>query len=98
MKGVILSTSLILEEGTFRARRLTQAQAQAWVDSFTPENFCGHETVRILGLEPDRSRRQCDDYDQALCLKACSRLEFGREYAVEEIKEIGVEFMLITKQ
>lgn len=94
---VILSTSLVLEPGTFETSELTLEQAQAWLDDDI-DNYCGHQTVRLLGLEPDEERRQCVGYDEALCLRAKERLEFGREYTVDEIKEIGVEFMLIVKK
>ena len=97
MKYVILSTKLVIGTGIFDATEMTHEQAQKWVDEHNPENFCGHETVRVLGLVPDKSRKQCDSYEQALCLSAKSRLEFGREYTVEEIQEIGVEYILLTK-
>lgn len=97
MKAVILSTKLILEEGIFEAKEISQEEAQAWVNENHPENFCGHATVKLLGLEPETSRKQCTGYDQALCLAAKSRLEFGKEYSLEEIQEIGVEITLISK-
>jgi hypothetical protein len=98
VKRVILSTKLIIGDGLFEARELNRDEAQSWVDAGPVDNYCGHVTVRLLGLEPDTSRRTCDEYDQALALNAKSRLEFGREYTVEEIEEIGVEFTLITKK
>lgn len=98
MKRVILSTKLIIGDGTFEAKTITEAEAQAWVQSGEVENFCGHETTKVLGLEPDKSRRQCEGYDEALALSAKQRLEFGREYSMEEIKEIGVIFTLIKKR
>jgi len=97
VKRVILSTKLIIGSGTFQAEEITQGQAQDWLSQGLVENFCGHETVRILGLEPDKSRRQCDGYDEALAINAKSRLEFGREYSIKEIQAIGVEFTLIRR-
>lgn len=98
MKRVILSTSLILEPGTFEVSNLSLEQAWEWLNRGPVENFCGHETVKILGLEPDRSRNSCSSYDEALAIKTKERLEFGREYGQEEIEAIGVEFMLIVKR
>lgn len=96
-KSVILSTKLMIGEGVFESKKISQKEAQKWVKSHNPENFCGHATVKILGLEPEKSRKQCTGYDQALCLAAKSRLEFGKEYSIEEIQEIGVSFSLISK-
>jgi len=97
MRNVILSTALILEEGTFKVTKLTVDQALAWVNNHDPINFCGHETTLALGLEPAKDRAVCPGYEKALCLKPLGRLEFGREYTVEEIDAIGVEFTLIEK-
>lgn len=95
--NVILSTKLVLEDGIFEAITLSQQQAQEWVERSCPENYCGHETVRLLGFEPEKNRRQCDGYDEALCLSSKSRLEFGREYTIKEIREIGVQYVLIRR-
>lgn len=97
MTRVILSTKLIIGEGHFFVKSLTRSEAQEWVNTSSPDNYCGHATVRLLGLEPDKSRRQCDGYDQALAINARARLDFGREYTKEEIEQIGVEYTLICK-
>lgn len=97
MKYAVLSTTLLLESGIFEYNEITKEQAQTWVDTHSPENFSGHETVKVLGLEPDKTRKVCEGYDKALCLSAKSRLEFGKEYTIEEIEEIGVIYALITK-
>lgn len=98
----ILSSPLLLEEGVFECSKISKEEAQLWVDRLLENNenleiFCGHETVKILGLDPDKDRKECQGYTQALCLKPLSRLEFGREYSAEEVEQIGVEFTLITK-
>lgn len=95
MKKVILSTKLLIGEGSFTAKRITKDEAVAWLDS-TVVNYCGHESVKIIGLEPSKSREMCSGYDEALAINAKARLE-RREYTQEEIEEIGVEFTLITK-
>jgi len=97
MNRVILSTKLLIGDGTFECREITPDEATNWLALGPVENYCGHATVRILGLEPDRSRRECEGYDEALCLKPRSRLEFGREYSQEEIAAIGVEYALIRR-
>lgn len=97
MNRVILSSKIIIGAGTFEAREITEAQAKAWLEEGPFQNFSGHETVRILGIEPDKSRETCDGYDQGLVVVVKDRLEFGREYSLSEIKEIGVEFSLISR-
>lgn len=96
-KRVVLSTKLLIGDGTFRARTITRQEAADWLAAGPVENYCGHETVRILGIEPDKSRKSCTGYDEALCLNAKSRLDFGKEYSLAEIEAIGVEFTLIEK-
>lgn len=97
MTKVVLSTSLIIGTGLFEAEKITKKQALEWMAEGSIENFSGHETVRILGLQPDKSRLTCAGYDQALTIKPLARLEFGREYSVAEIEAIGVEFVLIRR-
>lgn len=98
MSKVILSTTLLLSEGVFELKRISVAEALEWVGQNNPQNFCGHQTVKLLGLEPSTSRGVCEDYTEALCLKPAARVEFGREYSLEEIQNIGVEFSLITRK
>jgi hypothetical protein len=97
MQKVILSTALVLGDGLFRSESISLDQAKAWIVSNRPQNFCGHQTVKVLGVEPAQTREVCKGYDQALCLSAKGRLEFGREYTAEEIMEVGVDFRLITR-
>ena len=92
-KDVILSTALLLEEGTFTMEEINLEDAKIFA-SFA-KNFVGHSTVRVLGIEPATSREVCEGYDRALVLKVQGRVEFGKEYTVEEILEIGVRFYLI---
>lgn len=94
---VVLSSPLLLEDGTFTRREITPDEARVWVETHRPKNFSGHETVKIVGLAPDKDRRQCNGYDEALVLQPRARLEFGREYSVAEIEEIGVDAVLITR-
>lgn len=96
-KRVVLSTKLLIESGNYRSRAITRQEAADWLAAGPVDNFCGHETVRILGLAPDTTRRTCAGYDEALCLSAKSRLDFGREYSLSEIEAIGVEFTLISR-
>lgn len=94
-KRVILSTSLLLEVGVWEMREVTLAEALVFAQG--AENFCGHSTVKILGIEPSKDRKVCEGYDQALVLKPIGRLEFGREYSLEEIRNIGVTYLLISR-
>lgn len=96
-KLAILSSPLLMEEGDFSCYKISLAQAEDIVNIYKQdlENFSGHETVKILGLEPDKSRKECQGYEKALVIKPLKRLEFGKEYSVEEILEIGVEILLI---
>jgi len=93
----ILSTTLILGEGTFTAKKISFEQAISWVLGNDFNNFCGHQTTKILGIQPAESREQCTGYAEALCLAPKERLEFGREYTRKEILEIGVDFTLISR-
>ena len=98
MIRVILSTALILDEGKFESRILSENQAFEWlISNPAPTNYCDHESVRILGLTPDASRKQCEYYDEALTIRAKEALDDTREYTQAEIEKIGVVFMLIRR-
>jgi len=95
MRKAILSAPLLLEEGDFTAKVITLDEARDWAkDAY---NFCGHQTVKAIGVEPSKIREDCQGYDEALALKPIGRLEFGKEYTVEEILSIGVTPFLISK-
>lgn len=95
MEKVILSTKLMLNQGVFLSREISLEEAKKWAQDNNPRNYCGHETVKILGLQPAVTRETCQGYSEALCLAVNGRLEFGREYSIEEIQEIGVIFTLV---
>lgn len=97
-RNVILSTPLLLETGSFDMMRMTIDQAREWVRLNNPRVYTNHQTIKVLGLEPSTSREPCLGYDRALCLKPMDRLEFGKEYTVEEILQIGVQPLLIIKR
>lgn len=97
MKAVIISAPMLLEDGTFRRETISLEEAGAWVTANAPTNYVGHSTVRVVGVEPSTERAQCSGFDQALALKVRGRLDFGKEYSVDEILEIGVDAILITK-
>ncbi len=94
---VILSTALIIDEGKFESKNLSKRQSLKWLGEGPATNYCGHESVKILGLQPDQSRKQCTYYDEALAIRAKKRLEYGREYTQKEIEDIGVLFVLIKR-
>ena len=95
MKKVILSTSMLLETGIWKMTEIGLAEASQF--AVEAENFVGHSTVRILGIEPRTDRAFCKGYDQALVLKVNGRLDFGREYSVKEIEKIGYTILLIER-
>jgi hypothetical protein len=95
MKRAILPSPIIIGEGTFRAKPFSRDCAANWLASGPVENFCGHQTTKILGIEPATERRDCIGYDEALVLKPKKRLEFGREYSAAEVEQIGVDYLLI---
>ena len=92
---VILSTPLLLETGVFEMQEVSLEFAKDFAK--VAKNFVGHSTIRILGIEPSTSREVCNCYEQALVLKVNGRLDFGKEYSVEEIEEIGYKIFLIRK-
>ena len=94
---VILSSPILIEDGTFKRETLTKREAQEWMWDGNPVTiFTNHETVKVLALEP-ATNRDCVGYDEALIISPNQRLEFGREYTQSEIEAIGVEFRLISK-
>jgi len=97
IKSVILSTTMLLDAGKYVMEELSIGAAQLWVRTYSPINYSGHQTVKLLGIAPATSREQCKRYDQALVLKPASRLEFGKEYSLEEIEKIGVTAYLISR-
>jgi len=86
----------MLSEGTHTMKEISLTHAESWVAENDPTNFSGHQTVKLVGVVPATSREQCEGYDTALVLKPNSRLEFGKEYTLPEIQEIGVTAYLIT--
>lgn len=96
-KAVILSAPILIEDGCYCTGILTHEETIAWVKKFNPTNFCGHQTVKIIGLEPANARHDCDGYERALIIQPIKRLEFGREYSAEEILEIGCVYRVISK-
>ena len=94
---VILSAPLVLEEGTFAVRRVSLAQAKRWIRENRPTNYCGHQSVRLLGVNPSRARESCPGYTEAVALKVRRRLAFGREYSEDEITAADIDIFLITR-
>lgn len=76
-KKVILSSPLLLEDGRYERLTVTKQEAIEFAKDAT--NYCGHETVRVIGLDPAESRKSCEWYDEALVLQPKERLEWGRE-------------------
>lgn len=92
---VVLSTPLLIGEGTFRNQGVSLEQARHWCEKHSPQVFTQHETVKVLGIEPAAERKSCTGYDEALVVVPAKRLEFGREYTLAEIEEIGVTIQIV---
>jgi len=86
---------MLLETGKWKMTEISLAEARRF--AVEAENFVGHSTVRILGIQPRADRAFCKGYDQALVIKVKGRLDFGREYSVEEIEQIGYTIFLIER-
>ncbi|MFW0837690.1 MAG: hypothetical protein ACKKL5_01690 [Candidatus Komeilibacteria bacterium] len=94
-RKVILSTTMLLECGNWQMRRIDLDQAKAFAQ--VAENFVGHDTVRLLGIEPVTERHVCKGYDEALVIKVRGRLSGYCEHSLEEIKAQGYDIFLITR-
>ncbi len=92
---VILSTTMLLGVGRYEMTEVNLDFAKSFAKE--AHNYVGHSTVKILGIEPMSTREQCNAYDEALVIKVRGRLEFGREYSVEEIEAIGYDIYHIQK-
>lgn len=93
----ILSSSIVFEAGVFEVERWTLHEAREWVKKNNPTCFSTHDTVRVLGVEPAKSRLACNSYVEALCVKPNERLDFAKQYTISEIEEIGVKCFYIRK-
>lgn len=92
---VILSTPMLLETGVFKMTKISLEKAKEFAKR--AKNFSGHQTVKILGIEPVKIREDCESFDEALIIKPGKRLEFGKEYTKKEIEKIGYKIYLIEK-
>ena len=97
VKNAILSSTIVLQPGTFVVERITLSEARDWVKENEPVCFSTHDTVKILGVEPAKNRLACTGYETALCIKPNHRLDFAKQYTKDEVEEIGVRCFLIKK-
>lgn len=97
MRNVILSTPMMIEVGTYEMVEISLEEAQAIVAQGVV-NYSGHQTVKMLGIQPAAGREECKGYDQALVVSPLRRLEFGREYSLDEIAQVGVRCLLIRRK
>ena len=58
--------------------------------------FTQHQTIKILGLEPAKERvvYTPEANHIQMWIKPRGRLEFGREYTIEEIEKIGYDIWI----
>lgn len=95
--AVLSSPILIGSDLIARQRVISLSKAKAMIASpyMDVGVFTNHATIRLLGLEPDKTRKECSYYDVALVVVPNQRLEFGREYSVEEVEKIGYSIKMI---
>ncbi len=91
---VILSAPIIIGTGTFEVVPVSIEKARELAEG--AEVFSQHQTVKVLGVEPATARKNCTGYDVAIIATPKQRLEFGREYTLEEIQAIGVSCIAIV--
>lgn len=94
---VVLSSPILLTDGLFYRSEVTLEQAKEWVERRRPKVYSSHPTVQLLGLEPATVRETCVGYEEALVVQPLQRLDFGREYSLEELGKIGVQYVLIER-
>ena len=94
----ILSSPILLEDGTFHRAEITLDQAKTLINAFDTTNYTQHSSCLLLGVEPAKERVTCESYDVAIVVKPNTRLQYGREYTVEEIEDIGYKIVVIWKQ
>jgi len=96
MKVVIVS-AFIPCEGIYEIKRISKDEA---IDLINKNELAGiytnHQTIKILGLEPCQGRPifNPNGDEIQLWIKPKGRLEFGREYSIEEIEEIGYDIWI----
>ena len=96
IKKVIISSPILLEEGTFRIEKITAKEARKLVEEGGFENFCTHQTTKIIGVTPSRVRKECKGYDIAIAIKPDKRLD-PREYSIKELTTIGYTIYKISR-
>ena len=99
----ILNTSILTTYGSYFYEPITLTQAKKLIEQGF-ESAVGHQsTCDILtsllevNVPMNRVMYKQDFGDQALIFKLNGRPEEGKILSVEEIKEIGYEFGLLTK-
>ena len=100
---VVIVSSFIPIFGHFRISKISKEKALEILKAANIQVFSQHETVKILGLEPAKERitYEPNPNDIQIWIKPKQRLEFGREYSVDEIEKIGYDIWIaepITRQ
>ena len=96
MKIVIVS-AFIPAEGIYEIKKVNKDEA---IKNINENELVGiytnHQTIKILGLEPCNGRPVFNPTGKEiqLWIKPKGRLEFGREYSIEEIEEIGYDIWI----
>jgi len=91
---VAITSAFIPVQGKFKFKIISKQDAISLIKTNELVGiFTGHQTVKILGLKPVQGRPVYNpqpDHIQ-LWIKPKGRLEFGKEYTIEEIEEIGYD-------
>jgi len=93
----VLSSPMVLTVGLYQVMKIDLECAKFLCEHQEVKNYCPHQTVKLLGLEPSTTRDACEDYEVAICIKTKGRLEFGKEYNIKEIESIGYDIFHIRK-
>lgn len=94
----ILSAPIMLEDGVYVREEITKEAALKLInEAESVINYSTHSTCRVLNLEPATSRAECTSYKHALVIKPNQRLEFGKEYTLEEIQNMDLSYIFICR-
>jgi len=99
MRKVYVMSAFVPVEGFYQISKIPLDKAKRIISSSEEVIVASqHETVKLLGLFPAKERITVkeDDLKGALqiWIKPKERLQFGKEYSLEELEEIGYDIWL----
>ena len=99
MAELVVVSAFIPSEGKWDIKKISLEEAKELVNKAKKVSiYTQHQTIKLINLEPDTERRVYipQGEEKQLWLKPNGRLEFGKEYSLEELQEIGVQPFLAT--